>query len=213
LKTFLTTLLFAFAAAAQTQPDLQGIWQAKGAADQNLEKFLVAPDKKIPYRPEALAKRKENFDNREKADTVKKCFLPGVPRVNLLPMPFQIFQSGNYVAIVYQYAHTYRTIYLNSKDHLDGIDFWMGDSRGHWDGDTLVVDVADFNDQTWLDAAGDYHSDALHVVERYKRTGPNSMTYEATIDDPKIFTHSWTIRVPLERDTEKNARLMEYECQ
>jgi hypothetical protein len=210
------TLLFlaiSIAGAAQTPPDLQDIWQAKGSPSENLEKFVVDPaGGKIPYRTDALAKRKENFQNRETADTVKKCFLPGVPRITLLPMPFQIFQSGKYVAIVYQYAHAFRTISTDGANHLGGIDFWMGDSRGHWDGDTLVVDVADFNDQTWLDAAGDYHSDALHVIERYTRKGPDTITYEATIEDPKVFTQAWRIRVPLERSTDKNARLMEYEC-
>jgi hypothetical protein len=207
-------VLLAFPLVCLAQADLQGIWQAKGTAYQDLEKYVVEPaDGKIPYRTDALAKRKDNFQNRETADTVKKCFLPGVPRITLLPTPFQIFQSGQYVAIVYQYAHAYRTIHLDGSKHLDGIDFWMGDSRGHWDGSTLVVDVSDFNDQTWLDAAGDYHSDALHVVERYRRSGPDSLTYEATIEDPKVFTRPWKIRVVLERNTEKYARLMEYECQ
>jgi hypothetical protein len=209
---FIAAALLALPMAGLAQKDLQGIWQAKGEAYRDLEKF-VDPPGKIPYRADALAKRTANFQNRETADTVKKCFLPGVPRINLLPMPFQIFQSGQYVAIVYQYAHAYRTIYLNGAKHLDGIDFWMGDSRGHWDGDTLVVDVTDFNDQTWLDAAGNYHSDALHVVERYTRTGPATMTYEVTFEDPNVFTRPWKIRVPLERNTEKNARLMEFECQ
>jgi hypothetical protein len=201
------------AAVAQTPPDLQGIWQPKGSPAESLEKFVVEPaGGKIPYRAEALAKRKENFQNRATTDTVKKCFLPGVPRITLLPMPFQIFQTANYVAMVYEYAHSFRSIPLDGGQHLDGIDFWMGDSRGHWEGDTLVVDVTDFNDQTWLDAAGDYHSDALHVVERYRRTGPKSITYEATIEDPKVFTQPWKIRVPLELNTENNARLMEFEC-
>ena len=206
-------LLLVFPLACIAQADLQGIWQAKGTASENLEKFVVDPvDGKIPYRADAVTKRQQNFQNRETADTVKKCYLPGVPRITLLPMPFQIFQSGQYVAIVYQYAHAYRTIYLDGGKHLDGLDFWMGDSRGHWEGETLVVDVADFNDQTWLDASGDYHSEALHVVERYARTGPKTITYEASIDDPKVFTRAWKIRVALELDAEKNARLMEYEC-
>ena len=214
MKTFLISILLALPISAVAQTDLQGIWQAKGTPDLDLAKFVVEPaDRKIPYRADALTKRKENFQNRETADTVKKCYLPGVPRINLLPMPFQIFQSGKYVAIVYQYAHAYRTIYLDDTKHLDGIDFWMGDSRGHWEGDTLVVDVADFNDQSWLDAVGDYHSDELHVVERYKRTGRGTIAYEATIEDPKVFTRAWKIRVPLQLNTEKNARLMEYECQ
>jgi hypothetical protein len=206
-------ILLAFSLACFAQADLQGIWQAKGTADQDLAKYVVdPPDGKIPYRDDALAKRKSNFENRKTSDTVKKCFLPGVPRITLLPMPFQIFQSGKQLAIVYQYAHAFRTIYMDGSSHLDGIDFWMGDSRGHWDGETLVVDVADFNDQTWLDAAGDHHSDALHVVERYTRTGPESMTYEATIEDPKVFTRAWKIRVRLEMNSDKYARLMEYEC-
>ena len=162
----IAAVVLALPIAAAAETDLQGIWQAKGTPNLDLEKFVVAPDTKIPYRADAQARQKENFAQRETADTVKKCYLPGVPRITLLPMPFQIFQSGKYVAIVYEYAHAYRTIYLDDSKHLDGIDFWMGDSRGHWEGDTLVVDVADFNDQTWLDAAGDYHSDALHVVER-----------------------------------------------
>ena len=206
-------LLIVVPVVCVAQADLQGIWQAKGTASENLEKFVVDPvDGKIPYRADALARRQQNFQNRETADTVRKCYLPGVPRITLFPMPFQIFQSSKYVAIVYQYAHAYRTIYLDGSKHLDGLDFWMGDSRGHWEGETLVVDVADFNDRTWLDAAGNYHSDALHVVERYTRTGSKTITYEATIDDPKVFTRAWKIRVPLELDAEKNARLMEYEC-
>jgi hypothetical protein len=207
---FIALLVLPLATPAQ---DLQGIWQAKAGSDLNLEKFTDPPGSKIPYRPDALAKRQQNFENRDKADTVKRCFLPGVPRITLLQMPFQIFQSGKTVAMVYQYAHAFRSISTDGAPHLDGIDFWMGDSRGHWEGSTLVVDVSDFNDQTWLDAAGDYHSDALHVVERYTRTGPKTITYEATIEDPKVFTHPWKIRVPLELDTQKNARLMEYECQ
>jgi hypothetical protein len=213
LKRVLIAALLALPVVAVAQTDLQGIWQAKGNADLDLEKFVVPPGSKIPYRADALAKRKENFERRETADTVKKCYLPGVPRITLLPMPFQIFQAGQYVAIVYQYAHAYRTIYLDGTSHPDGVDFWMGDSRGHWEGTTLVVDVADFNDRTWLDAAGDYHSDALHVVERYTRTDPNTIAYEATIEDPKVYTRAWKIRVPLELNTDKSARLMEYECQ
>jgi hypothetical protein len=213
LTRVLIATLLALPIAAVAQTDLQGIWQAKGAADTDLEKFVVPAGSKIPYRSDALTKRKDNFEHRDTADTVKKCYLPGVPRITLLPMPFQIFQSEKYVAIVYQYAHAYRTIYINGTKHLDGVDFWMGDSRGHWEGATLVVDIANFNDQTWLDAVGDYHSDALHVVERYTRTDPDTITYEATIEDPKVFTRIWTIRVPLKLNTDKNARLLEYECQ
>ena len=138
--------------------------------------------------------------------------MPGVPRINLLSYPLQIFQTTGQISIAYEYIHNFRNVYLKRTTHLDGIDFWQGDSLGHWDGDTLVVDVTDFNDQTWLDKAGDYHSDALHVVERYTRTGPNTLRYEATIEDPKTFSVPWKIRVELYRNTQPNARLMEYEC-
>jgi hypothetical protein len=102
---------------------------------------------------------------------------------------------------------------MNGSPHMDDIAFWMGDSRGHWEGDTLVVDVSDNEPETWLDMSGDFHSDALHVVERYTRTSLDTLQYEATIEDPKVFTRPWKIRMPLYRNTEKNAQLYEYECQ
>jgi hypothetical protein len=203
-------------------PDLQGIWQVKdsGAAATDLQlkskgkSVIVDPaDGKIPYKTEALAKRAENFKNRATADPVSKCYMPGVPRITLLNMPLQIFQTPKYTLIAYQYIHSYRTIYTNNTPHIDGLDFWLGDSRAHWEGETLVVDIADFNDQTWFDAAGDYHSDKLHVVERYTRTGADTLEYEATIEDPDVFTRPWKIRVPLARHTEPNFRILEYECQ
>jgi hypothetical protein len=88
----------------------------------------------------------------------------------------------------------------------------MGDSRGHWEGDTLVVDVSNNNDQTWFDASGNFHSDALHIVERYTRTGPDTIGYEATLEDPKVFTRPWKINLTLYRRPEKNLQLMEYDC-
>jgi hypothetical protein len=97
-------------------------------------------------------------------------------------------------------------------EHLDGLDNWLGDSRGHWEGDTLMVDVTNFNDETWFDGAGNFHSDALHVVERFTRTGPTTITYEATIEDPKTLTKPFKISVPLALHTEKNFQIMEYEC-
>jgi hypothetical protein len=109
-------------------------------------------------------------------------------------------------------VHNYRTIHLNRKTHLEGIDFWNGDSIGRWEGNTLVVDVANFNGQTWLDRAGNFHSDALHVVERYTRTDANTIAYEATIEDPKVFARPWRISLPLHRRGEPNARILEYEC-
>ena len=196
--------------------DLQGIWQIQKSPDKDLDgsKLIVEPaNHKIPYKPEALAQKKDNAKNSVANDPLNKCYMPGVPRINLLSYPFQIFQTPDYVAIAYEYIHNYRTVYMKRDKHLPDIDFWQGDSIGHWDGDTLVVDVGDFNDQTWLDKAGDYHSDQMHVVERYTRTGPDTLQYEATVEDPKVFTSPWKIRAEMKRDTKPNARLLEYECQ
>jgi hypothetical protein len=139
--------------------------------------------------------------------------MPGVPRLMYMGYPFQIFETQKYVAIVSEYAHVYRMIYLDGTGHLDFPGLWNGDSRGHWEGDTLVTDVSNFNDLTWLDKAGNHHSDQLHVTERFTRTGPTTLLYEATISDPKTFTKDWKIAVPMTQKTGPTARLMEYECQ
>jgi hypothetical protein len=201
--------------APDGKPDLNGIWEVKAKIDPDLEArkgvIVDPPNGKIPYLPAALAKKKENAKNRA-ADPVAKCYMPGVPRLMYIPHPFQIVQIPGFVAILSEYAHVVRNIHIGDKPHLPDIEFWLGDSRGHWDGDTLVVDVADFNDQTWFDQAGDYHSDALHVVERYTRTGPETITYEATIEDPMVFSKPWKITFPLSLHTAKNAQILEYEC-
>jgi hypothetical protein len=194
--------------------DLRGVWMAENNADANLERAHVIvdpPDGKIPYRPGAIAKQKQNYQNRAVADPETRCFQPGVPRAAYLRSPFQIFQNNRAVYMVYQDVHAYRILYLNSSPHNEGIGYAMGDSRAPWDGDTLVADVASFSDTTWLDAAGAYHSDELHVVERYTRTSPDTLTYEATIEDPKVFTHPWSIRMPLR--LQKGIRIVEDECE
>jgi hypothetical protein len=206
------------------QPDLQGIWQAIGSANFNIEPhnattgvpaglgIVTDPaDGKIPYLPAALAKRQDNARNPAK-DSVNRCFMPGVPRFVYMPYPFQIFQTAKQVVLTSEYVHGVRNLFIDPKDHLDGVDFWNGDSRGHWEGETLVVDVSGFNDQTWFDRAGNYHSDALHVVERFTRVSPDVINYEATIEDPKVFSKPWKVAVPLYRHQEKNFRLLEYEC-
>jgi len=206
-------------------PDLSGIWQARNRAYVSLEPrtatlgmpaslgvIVDPPDGKIPYRPEALAQRQKNYAARAEADGVNQCYMPGVPRLMYMPFPFQIFQTAKNVIVVSEYMHVFRTIYTDGSKHIEGLDFWNGDSRGRWEGDTLVVDVTTFNGETWFDMAGNYHSDELHVVERYTRTSPDVLTYEATIEDPKTFTRPWRIRMPLYRNTEPNARLLEYEC-
>jgi hypothetical protein len=206
---------FAPAKTWYSQPDLQGIWQPAKPVD-NLEKggyIKDPPNGKIPYLPGGAAKRDQNAKSAKSADLVNKCYMPGVPRLMYMGYPFQIFETEKYAAITSEYAHVYRMIYLDGTPHLDFPGLWNGDSRGKWDGDSLVSDVADFNALTWLDKAGNYHSDQLHVTERFTRTGPAALLYEATISDPMTFSKDWKIAVPMVQKTGPTARLMEYECQ
>src|SRR6516225_2537740 len=165
----------------------------------------------IPYKPEALKQKKENQENWLARDPEIKCYLPGVPRATYMPQPFQIFQNASQIFIAYQYAGAVRNIYLKDPGPAP-VDSWMGQSFGRWEGDTLIVDVTGFNDQSWFDRAGNFHSDALHVVERYTRTSPDVISYEATIEDPTVFTRPWKISMPLYRRQEKNAQLMDFKC-
>jgi hypothetical protein len=165
----------------------------------------------IPYKPEALAKKKENQKNWLTGDPEIKCYLPGVPRATYISQPFQIFENSEQIFIAYQFGGAVRNIYLKDPGPAP-VDSWMGQSVGHWEGDTLVVDVTGFNDKSWFDRAGDFHTDALHVVERYTRTSPDVISYEATIEDPNVFTRPWKISMPLYRRQEKNAQLMEFKC-
>jgi hypothetical protein len=171
----------------------------------------IVEGNEIPYLPAALAKKKENQDNWVTSDPEVKCYLPGVPRANYMPYPFQIFQSAKAIFIAYEYAGAVRNIYLKDPGPAP-IDSWMGQSVAKWEGDTLVIDVTGFNDQSWFDRAGNYHSDKLHVVERYTRTSPDVISYEATIEDPKVFSRPWKISLPLYRRLEKNAQLMDFKC-
>ena len=204
-------------------PDLQGIWQVLNTAVWDIEDHsgrlgmpagqgvVVGGD--IPYQPWADEQRAAKFENRLTDDPEASCKMVGVPRITYMPYPFQIIQTPTQVTILYEYVHTVRNIYLDS-DHPEGmIDrLWMGDSRGRWEGETLVVDVLQFTDQTWFDRSGNFHGEALHVVERYTRTGPDHMTYEVTIEDPEVFTETWQMRMPLYRRQEEGIRILEYEC-
>jgi hypothetical protein len=165
----------------------------------------------IPYTPEALAKKKENQENWLARDPEIKCYLPGVPRATYMPFPFQIFQSDSAFFVAYEYAGAVRNIYLKDPGPPQ-VDTWMGQSVGRWDGDTFVVESNGFNDQTWFDRAGNHHSEALEVVERYTMTGPDHIDYAATIDDPKTFTRAWSVRMPLYRRVEQGARLGQFKC-
>lgn len=204
-------------------PNLEGVWQALNTASWDLEDHgaslgipagsSVVVEGDIPYLPEALSQRQENFEQRATLDPEVRCYLPGVPRITYMPYPFQIVQQEGSISILYEYLHTLRYIHMNGAQHPPGsIDWWMGDSRGHWEGNTLVVDIVHFNDKTWFDRAGNYHSDALHVVERYTPTGPDHLLYQATIEDPKVFAHPWTISMPLYRRQEQTIELLEYQC-
>ena len=216
---------------ADGKPDLNGIWQALNTANWDIQGHAasagevvalgaigaepgglgVVEGDEIPYLPAAAAKKKENFANRLKDDPEVKCYLPGVPRATYMPYPFQIFQSAQSILIAYEYAGASRIIYMG-KAPPSPADSWMGHSVGHWEGDTLVVDVTSFNDQTWFDRAGNFHSDALHVVERFTPLNANALTYEATIEDPNVFSRPWKMSMPLYRRLEKNAQLLEFKC-
>lgn len=166
---------------------------------------------RIPYLPEALAKRQENQANWLSRDPEIKCYLPGLPRATYLPFPFQIFQSASKFFIAYEFAGAVRDIYLKDPGPPQ-VDTWMGQSVGRWDGDTFVVEVTGFNDQSWFDRSGNHHSEFLKVVERYTMADRDHLWYEATIEDPKTFSRPWTIRLPLYRHIDPDARLGQFKC-
>lgn len=165
----------------------------------------------LPYLPAALEKKKENQKNWLTSDPEIKCYLPGVPRATYMPFPFQIFHNKDALFFAYEYAGAVRNVYLQDPGEAP-TESWMGQSVGRWDGDTLVIDVQGFNDQTWFDRAGNHHSEQLHVVERYTLRSPDLMWYEATIEDPKTFSRPWKISMPLYRRVEPNAQLMQFKC-
>ena len=171
----------------------------------------VVDGDEIPYQPWALARKKQNADNWLTSDPEIKCYLPGVPRATYMPFPFQIFQNDRFILFAYEYASAMRTINLTDPGPPP-IDAWMGQSVGRWEGDTLVVTVTGLNGQAWFDRAGNFASESLRVVERYTRTGPDHLSYQASIEDPKVFTRPWQISMPLYRRVEKGARLHEFKC-
>jgi hypothetical protein len=205
------------------KPDFSGIWQSLSGADYGIEPHLATRDEPpgagvvegnvIPYQPSALAQRAKNFASRATADPRHKCFTLGTPRGIYGNEPFQIFQRPRDLTLLFEFGHPVRTINTNATEHPDGhIDFWLGDSRGHWDGDTLVVDVTDFNGETWLDRAGNFNSDQLHLVERWSYIDRNTIRYRATFDDPKVYTRPWTLDVLLYRRLEPNVQIVENYC-
>jgi hypothetical protein len=213
------------------RPNLNGVWQVLNTANWDLQDHnakqgpvialgaafsepagdSVVEGGDIPYLPAALAKKKANGANWMKEDPEVFCYMPGIPRATYMPYPFQIVQTPNHILMAYEFASAAREVYMNSKAEAP-VDSWMGWSRGRWEGDTLVIDVTGFNDLTWFDRAGDYHTDGLHVVERYKLLNPNVISYEATIEDPKVYSRPWKISMPLYRRLDKNVRVLEYKC-
>ncbi|MBI3049281.1 MAG: hypothetical protein HYY76_13335 [Acidobacteria bacterium] len=212
------------------RPDLSGVWQALNTAAWDIQdhpaqlfpglpaRFAapggrgVVEGNEIPYQPWALALKNENFKNRATADPEAKCYLPGIPRATYMGYPFQIVQTPARITMLYEYVHAFRNIHLNSPHPKGPIEWWMGDSRGRWDGDTLVVDVVHFTDQTWFDRAGNFHSEQLHIVERFTPVSADRMRYEVTIEDPKVFTRPWKMTMPLYRRQEPYSQLLEFEC-
>jgi hypothetical protein len=215
------------------KPNFNGIWQAMNTANWNLEGHSAKPLKKfwklgaiaaipagqsvvvggrIPYLPGALARREENRAGWPASDPETRCYMPGIPRATYMPYPFQIIQGeGDIILFVYTYANANRPVFM--KEHkIAPVDTWMGRSNGRWDGDTLVIEVNSTIDQTWFDRSGNYHSPAMIVTERYTLIDEHVMQYEATINDPQTFSRPWTIRMPLYRHMEENARLLEFNC-
>jgi hypothetical protein len=216
-------------------PNLNGIWQAASTAHWNLEAHSAASiedfwelgslasipagrsvvvGETIPYRPEALPKRDENRAGWPKSDPEASCYLPGIPRANYLPYPFQIVQGDGDILFAYAFANANRAVHFEDLRTLDQVpvDLWMGWSNGRWDGDTLVATTIANDDRTWLDRAGNYHSSSMTVTERFTLIDRDHLQYEATIDDPAVFTRPWTISMPLYRHVEPNAELLEFKC-
>ena len=238
----LTLVLAASQAAAQSddiprtpdgKPDLSGIWQAMTSAHYDIEPHAasmgphpglfgavsaipaglgIVEGGRIPYTEEARRKRDENRANALQNDPLTKCYMPGVPRANYLPFPFQIVQSRNEILIAYEFAEANRILYVDQPELESQVDAWMGHSNAHWEGDTLVVRVTGQIPDTWFDRAGNHHSWEMVVEERWNLIGPNHLSYEATITDPATFTRPWKITLPLYRHIQDNMQLLEFKC-
>ncbi len=209
--------ILAHSAEAGPHEEIMGAWNAQRGG------LSIVDGNEIPYQDWAIEKQKENYANRmvvnvtndpsrfDTGDPEIQCFRAGVPRANYMPFPFQIVQTPEQIFIIYEYKGAYREINIGS-DSLAPSDTWMGWSNAEWDGDTLVVDVTGFNGYTWFDRAGNFHSDALHVVERWTPLSPYHMRYEATIEDPNVFTRPWTMSFTLYKHIDVDAQLVEFNC-
>jgi hypothetical protein len=167
--------------------------------------IIDPPDGKIPYQPwamkfaEFLHEEHRGPSKPQFLDPVSRGFQEGLPRINYQGA-FQVQQFPGSVLITYDYHHSFRVIPLDNRPHPSpDVKLWMGDSRGHWENNTLVVDVANNNDQTWFAIVGSFHSDALHLVERWSMTAPDHLVYIVTVEDPKVYTRPWKLRVDMRR--------------
>ena len=218
--------------AADGKPDLTGVWQGgskrRGTWEQannglgvggigtdptappSLASQQVITDP-APYKPEAAARVLALFNRRGIDDPAARCLPPGVPRLTLVSLfPIEIVQTPKKLVFMYEYMNVFRSIPLNAQHSDDAGPTYVGDSIGRWQGDTLVVDVVGFNDKTWLTGTGTFHSESLHVIERYTRVDKDQIDYEATIDDPEVLTRPWTIRTTMMR--REGTRVQEYVC-
>jgi len=214
--------------ATDGKPDLTGVWQAgsnrrgsweetntNGGVGAGVAPTPGAPPparEPAPYQPWAAKKVLESFNRRAIDDPTARCLPPGVPRATSVGLfPMQIVQTPQTIVMMYEYLNTFRTIPINAKHPDDLEPSFMGDSVGHWEGDTLVVDVTSFNDKTWLIGAGTFHSEDLHVTERYTRVDKDTIRYEATMEDPKVLTKPWVFRTTIM--LREGTRLREYICE
>ena len=217
---------------ADGRPDFNGIWQAINTANWDVEPHAasfgplvasgaigaipaglgIVEGNEIPYTPEARAQQQENKSDWLSDDPLVKCYMPGVPRANYLPFPFQIVQSTDHIIFAYEFASSSRIVYVDQPDFEAPILSWMGHNLARYEGDTLVIEVTDQVPDTWLDHAGNHHTDALRVTERYTHLGPNVIQYEATLEDPNVYTRPWKVSFPLYRRLDDNMQLLEFKC-
>jgi hypothetical protein len=208
------------------KPDLSGIWVATGAIllFEGEEAFRAAraadaaagrppgnTGEPPPFKPEAEAQRQRFLERRGVDDPMARCLLTGVPRIKFRPLPFEIVQLPDRVIMLYEIHHAFRIIPTDGRPHPEDAEpSYLGESVGRWDGDTLIVDVTSFNDDTWLTGVGTFHTEDLRVTERYTRDSHDTIRYEATMEDPNVFTRPWTVRETFR--LRPNERLREYEC-
>ena len=215
------------------KPDLSGIWQAMTSAHYDIEPHAasegahpglmgaisatpaglgIVEGGRIPYNEQSLRVRDANKASALENDPLTKCYMPGVPRANYMPFPFQIVQSEGVILIAYEVAESNRIVYVDQPELESQVDAWMGHSNAHWEGDTLVIRVSGQMPDTWFDRSGNHHSYEMVVEERWTATGADHVQYEATITDPNTFTAPWAISFPLYRHVADNMQLLEFKC-